>query len=301
MPGQQGWNERSLVYFFHMPLFFFLSGYFISGRIKVFKSFLMRAKPLIVCFLVASAVYFLLFNRRFEFESLVFIFLAPFNHLWFIPVLLMIMATDAIVSRYMPNKRFMFFVGSVLLSLIAVRAREYAEIEFVADYLYKTVFRFAENSVYFFLGGLLAANIGNFKTKSSVVIGVLALTTGLFSVYFVNNYQDIVGSDYLAYAIAYVMFNIALAVFISILSLSGMQYLALSWLNKASENTLFVYLWHYLFILVLFKVLGASFVTGYALLFSLFITVVLYLFAISVYPKLGVPRKVDMLLGIRRV
>lgn len=98
-------TSRSIIYFFHMPLFLAISGYFTSEKFltqSVTTFFIQCKDRLIVPYIFALTIYTLYLQPDFYIENelniwhLTKFYIYPFYHLWYIPALIIFY----IYSRY---------------------------------------------------------------------------------------------------------------------------------------------------------------------------------------------------------
>jgi len=302
MPVEEGWSLRAFIYFFHMPMFFFLSGYFVSGRSKNITDFVIRIRPLICCFVFSSLVYFLFFDKQLDLASFVNILFSPFNHLWFIPSLIFIMLLDYVIGG-MVSKVWVFLPVAIVVAVVSLKLRGFEESEFLADYSFKVISRAGENWVYFLFGAIISSST---RLLDIVILKYIAGTLGSFvlvvAIFIPDKlFLETIGfSAYSIYAITHVVFNLCLAFLLA----SAVEYSNFrstnNYISKISENTLFVYLWHYFFVLVVFKIFGVALAHEYALPLGFVIVVGLFAFVAIFYPIVKLPRNIDLLLGVRR-
>lgn len=137
------WNVPSIIckvdvfiYTFHMPLFFFVSGYLFektnsANRYRFVSYFGKRSKRLILPYLMLSLIGFIpkilandFFADKSEFSISYFIkcFLSPRNnvwgHFWFLPTLLIISAFAFLFSKFKGKSKIGFSILVVLLFLL---------------------------------------------------------------------------------------------------------------------------------------------------------------------------------------
>lgn len=163
----------TIIYAFHMPLFFSLSGFFwkekgrieIEKRVTIIKNKLMAlALPYLLC----SIVYFLIKYAMGAFTAvdltltdLIEIPIHPIEFFWYLYSLCTISVLAEVLDALHVNKKI------VLVVLVLIAVSECVDTDFMA--LYKT----AENAVYFYMGSIAFEYKEHLvKVKSMVVTGI---------------------------------------------------------------------------------------------------------------------------------
>lgn len=86
---------REIIYFFHMPVFLAITGYFIKQSMlmrsfsDIFKKYTYR---LIIPFAIAFVFYtvsILVVRDELNFKNIVGVFLYPYYHLWYVPAVIL--------------------------------------------------------------------------------------------------------------------------------------------------------------------------------------------------------------------
>lgn len=172
----------TIIYAFHMPLFFSLSGFFwkekrnigIGKRMSIIKNKLVAlALPYILC----SVVYFFIKYAMGAYtavdltlDDLIKIPIYPIEFFWYLYSLLTISILAELLDALHISKKIII----VILAIIAISG--FVDTDFMA--LYKT----AENAVYFYLGSLVYDYKEHFTKNKCIVLtgGGFLLTLGTY-------------------------------------------------------------------------------------------------------------------------
>lgn len=247
----EGWdiNIRGGIYLVHMPLFFGVSGYFFKNNMssQKLKKWVVN---LTLIFLVAAIIHQILIVRNATVFSFVFMVTSPFNHLWYLPALIIL----AISYFFLINK------GKVSIKHILIVALLFGVVAkiFSSNFLdsntvreWKVVLRIFEFAPFFIFSNLIKHKI-RIKFLSLYFLGGLSLL-GLFI-------QPIITHQLLnavVYSLAFYGFNFSLIylLFNLFTKQKGIEILPFNLLGKTS---LFIYLWHFLFIYLVQKFVEIS-------------------------------------------
>lgn len=266
---------RSLIYFFHMPLFLAVTGYFISTTLlalpikDIIKKYQNR---LIAPFLLAYVVYYILLGHHQPLAANIknMLSLYPYYHLWYVPaVLLFIVYLKFFYYLYQRRLNVIIYFLAVLCLLTTLYFETYVQWHLSNHWLYQALGdkRFYYFFAYFACGFLLS----NHKNKLPFYSKYALL--GLFVALFVCHYTKV---DYVAGA-AKVIANFALIVWV--LYLCQYQKIpTVPLLVKIGEVSLPIYLWHILLLLLLQKLpvgVGIYYLLS-LLVFVLFVVLVIY-------------------------
>ncbi len=177
----------TIIYSFHMPLFFSLSGFFwkekgkisVEERLSIIKNKLLAlAVPYFLC----STVYFLIKYAMSRFtmvdlgwNSLIEIPIRPIEFFWYLYSLCTISILAEILDAIGVRKKIVL----VLLAIVAMG--NFVNTDFMA--LYKT----AENAVYFYVGSVVYDYKEHLTKLKS--IGIFATITVVFSWIYLNIYE----------------------------------------------------------------------------------------------------------------
>lgn len=242
-------NLRGIIYLFHMPLFFAVSGWFFnpdSSKTKI----LLWCKNLGIIFLVSALLHQILIIRKFDLSSLIKLVYAPFNHLWYIPALILmgIFCGTSFFKRFRNSR--MFLVCLLLIS-ITVKIVATACLDSTSLGLLKLPLRTIEFLPFFVFANRIRSS-GCLNNGISFLL-ICAGIIGIFlQPYFDNNIISIV-----LYPTIMASFNFGLISFIC----SKFE----KWTNFRvppfalfGSRSLFIYLWHYLLIFAFNKLIPSS-------------------------------------------
>jgi fucose 4-O-acetylase-like acetyltransferase len=253
LPGSADSGIRGAIYFFHMPLFLGVTGYFVrrkfldGGLVNILKKYQWR---MIMPYLLAFSAYSLyaLFTawqgEGVSIKTVLGLILYPYYHLWYIPAVIIFVIYTLIAYR---NNTLLTLV-LVLSSLLAIGWYCYADLleakygmlKFIGDK------RFYYYYAFFLLGYLMADR--SLSLSGWLTLPLVVLAGGL-SYYLAD--------ATLADATAWFVFNVALL------------FLLVGWckhINMQSENlivkmgqvSLPIYLWHVMPIIIMGMVFDAN-------------------------------------------
>lgn len=261
---------RFIIYLFHMPLFFFFSGYLIRTERLNRKYIFEKIKYTGIVFFVSSFVYLVIFSSI-SIKSIVFLITSPYNHLWFLEVLIIYFIV--IYSfRNISYKTILLF--SIILAILGTGFRDLGGTVF-NQFGYKPIFRGMEYFIYFYFGYILRNELINFKLFQANKKALLLLFVAIFSLIIVNFQIDFLQINfYLSYSLGFVFFNILL-----ILTINKFLNFKVddSLITEGGRASLFIYLWHYGFIVVSLHVINKYWFSNLLIdiLLSIFIFIVL--------------------------
>ncbi|ENJ2863932.1 acyltransferase family protein [Vibrio parahaemolyticus] len=239
---------REAIYFFHMPIFLAISGFYISDHIlscsiaDVFKKY---KNKLIIPFCVAFIFYTslkIIINGELDFKTIVFSFLYPFYHLWYVPAVLIFIFYIRIINAIKIRCSILFYFICFVFFASTIYFEGYGQ-----DAFQGTVYhllgdkRFYYFFSYFYLGYLLSKF--KFKMSFDFIIASLLLS---FVVYTYSDAPLILG-------LAKFTANISLILIFITLFGFGANYFS-SFFSKVGMVSLPIYLWHVLPILFLKKI-----------------------------------------------
>lgn len=232
----------SVIYSFHMPLFFFLSGLFFSSSLnKKGKSKFLISKidtivyPYVVWSILQGSVGLVLSkytNTPFEINDIIFILTQPRSQFWFLYALFMVF----IVATVLYKKEIF---NSTLPTLIVISAVLYV---FQNSITSKFHFNYITGFMVFFLSGAMAVRYSSAisSVKISTTVGMLCLFALLefhFHRYLGLNYTNI-GFYSLLIALVSIGFIVCFSVVLSRASFV--------WLRRIGEMSMAIYLMHIL-------------------------------------------------------
>ncbi len=242
LPGSADVGLRGAIYYFHMPLFLGVTGYFVrryfldGGVISVLKKYQWRMIiPYVLAFVVYS-VYSLYFSEEVGLKQLIGLFLYPYYHLWYIPAVIIFVLYTMVI--YKSNFLLGFFLfTSAILSIVwycyaDTLENQYAWLKFIGDK------RFYYYYSFFLLGFLVGDK--NFY-GNPLALFAIASAVGILGYY--------EPSGTLLDAASWFAFNAALLLLM--LSLCKRLKLRIGGLVvKMGQVSLPIYLWHVLPILL---------------------------------------------------
>lgn len=256
---------RYVIYSFHMPLFLFISGYVTNMEKLVqlnlgglFKKYWARMlKEWFLAFLVYTTIVCL--SQDFTISFLLNCIRVPYYHLWYIPVLLIIILSSWIVETQVKSKSqriiVYVFISFILLGINNVGYLEWFRLRYF---------------VFFYLG-LICKNYGivsRFNEKQVVPFVCLFVIILLILYYIGFNYND-----YEMYLL--VPFGIALAAWVILPIIVG-EFFKSRVFEYLGKQSLHVYLWHVLPIMAL-KQFVSNIVLYYVFCFSLLVLLIVYI------------------------
>ncbi len=231
---------REIIYFFHMPVFLAITGYFISEKVlssSVASIFSKYKNRLILPFVLAFVVYTtleLFMAGSWSVKQTVKLFLYPFYHLWYIPAILIFIVYAKIVDSLRVKHTYLFYVACAISIFTTMFFESYGQ-----DISLNVVFRmFGDKRYYYFfsyfyLGCLLSKN----RREMPFDILVLSFVVSIV-VYGYSRYEFVAG-------VAKFLANVSLICLIISALQSGIGYRSL-FLSKIGVVSLPIYLWHVL-------------------------------------------------------
>ncbi|WP_368926544.1 acyltransferase family protein [Serratia marcescens] len=267
LPGSADVGLRGVIYYFHMPLFLGVTGYFVrryfldGGVISVLKKYQWRMIiPYFLAFIVYS-VYSLYFSEKIGLNQLIGLFLYPYYHLWYIPaVIIFVLYTIVIYKNNFLLGFFLFFF--VALSIVwycyaDTLENQYSWLRFIGDKRFYYYYSF-------FLLGFLAGD--KHFNGNLLALFAIALAAGILGYYEPNGT--------LLDAASWFAFNAALLLLMISLCQRLMRK-SEGFLVKMGQVSLPIYLWHVLPILLVGAVIDKDTLGFYlgvtAILFALVI------------------------------
>lgn len=239
---------RNFIYFFHMPLFVAVTGYFIKSELLLYatpfilkKYFKRLLTPYILAFLVYSAMTWFNAYRTggLNLKTIVDTIMNPYYHLWYIPaVILFVLYTKCLVT--MPGK-VSFVIGAISAFLITVLSRIYGDT--INEMGWAKLFgdsRYYYYYYYFLIGYIMS----RYGLGQRVSINTKNWTLLLFFLFF--TYQI----DFLR-SFCYVLINSAIII-LAISLCEKQRSVNMNYLAAIGKVSLPIYLWHVL-PLVIFK------------------------------------------------
>ncbi|MFK9096656.1 acyltransferase family protein [Pseudomonas guariconensis] len=240
---------RKVIYFFHMPLFIAITGYFVSSNLLAKSTADVLGKywwrmilPYLLAFSVYSALVALLYFRdgtwllvigegRLSFWQSLFLY--PYYHLWFVPAVIVYV----LVTKFLWHEKwnwlllFAFFVLAVIYTFDPDYLASFSQLDYLGDK------RFYCYYFYFAFGYFLNSKRYAFSLRIPVMSLILAL---LIFFYTENRWLS---------ALLEVSANCAI-IFIVLRVCQVKSFSSRSLFAQLGRVTLPIYLWHVLPILV---------------------------------------------------
>ncbi|CAI0926182.1 Fucose 4-O-acetylase and related acetyltransferases [Serratia quinivorans] len=253
LPGSASSGLRGAIYFFHMPLFLGVTGYFIrryfldSGVVSILKKYRWRMIiPYLLAFVVYSAydLYMSAETGGISVKTLIGLGLYPYYHLWYIPAVIIFVFYTLVIYR---NNILLglFLLLSAALSIwwycfADVMEDKYALLKFIGD----------KRFYYYYSFFLLGFCISDWNVKINYLFLMpIVVVSGVLSYYVAN--------ETLVDAILWYTFNASLlCMLLGICKSLDLQKENL--LVKMGQVSLPIYLWHVLPIIIVGKVLDIN-------------------------------------------
>lgn len=233
-------NIDYIIYSFHMPLFFFLSGIFFFKSLKKrkLKHFLLnKINLLFYLYFLWSVIQFMvqvLLNRytngNVNIEDFIRIFYQPFGQMWFLYVLLLIFIVNAFIFSLFSETYKYFIIGLLIIGGIILRIFNFEE--------YYLLSKLSANFLFFQLGILWSFSNVKLSLKSTRLMLVTTLIAIVFILVIIIN----INANKLDYD-----YQLIPAIIGSMLICLISQILKSKKLNKLGEFSLQIYLGHILF------------------------------------------------------
>ncbi|MEI2511971.1 acyltransferase [Acinetobacter soli] len=231
----------SIIYSFHMPLFFFLAGlFFVSSLQKRGKKEFLLSKvdtivyPYIIWSVIQGGISILFArftNNPFTIKDISLIFFEPIGQFWFLYALFMIFIFITLIY----NKKY-FFKTLPFLVLLST---------FI--YLYQNKFgelfhiNYITNNLVYFLLGILFVNIDiSLNKKLSNVISISCITLFVLSEFILHSHLNMTYRDTSVLTFLVSLLGISSIVIISLI-LSNIKII---WIKRIGELSMIIYLLH---------------------------------------------------------
>ena len=251
LPGSLEENGiRHAIYFFHMPLFLAVTGYFIK------KSSILRPVsdlghryynrmilPYLMAFVVFTGIFWVdkFFAGELSPERIVGSFFYPYLHLWYIPAMLLFIFYTRLAERFrIPILSVLFVAGMLTLGFERFGdawEHNHPLLLFMGDK------RFYGYYTYFLIGYVLANHISLFNIRLSVQVAVVLVLVAGYG-FFQGQPWEI---SALKVAANVVMIHMVIA---ACESLKGVDDSVLSHIGR---HSLPIYLWHVLPLMFLWR------------------------------------------------
>lgn len=239
LPGSAEHGVRGLIYYFHMPLFLGVTGYFVrkkvidSGWLSILKKYQWRMlTPYLLAFTVYSlySLYISIPNEDFGIKSVLRFFMYPYYHLWYVPAVLLFVFYTKIAYRNLTTLVLFYFLTAIISIVWHGFGSELEErfqlLKLMGDK------RFYYYSSFFILGFILGDKEINIKKTTSFMLVISSVFCSLF-----------ITDNALLNSILWYLFN----VFLVILMVDICKIVKItkkSFLVKIGQVSLPIYLWH---------------------------------------------------------
>ncbi|MBY8088335.1 acyltransferase family protein [Vibrio fluvialis] len=238
--------DREIIYFFHMPLFLAITGFFISEQVtsssirEICSKYYAR---LIVPFLIAFIFYTSLkfFTHELEVKSIVSSILYPYYHLWYVPAMLLFIIYTKYINVLRGKNLTLFNIVLIVCATTTVFFESYGQ-NISNEIIYKLLGdkRFYYFYSYFYLGYLLSKTKRSLPTE--VLITLLTLSVMLYSY----------AQSSLVIGLGKVIANASLICIVINILQNSTNYTSM-FLAKIGQVSLPIYLWHIAPIIILKK------------------------------------------------
>ncbi|HEJ8022416.1 TPA: acyltransferase family protein [Serratia liquefaciens] len=258
LPGSADSGLRGAIYFFHMPLFLGVTGYFIrryfldAGVVSILNKYKWRMIiPYLLAFVIYSvyALYVTGKGDGINFKEIIGLGLYPYYHLWYIPaVIIFVFYTLIIYKNKFSLGLFMFL--SIVISIFwycyaDVMEDKYAVLKFIGD----------KRFYYYYSFFLLGFCISDWKLRFKPMLFLpVTLASGVLSYYVAN--------ETLIDAGLWFVFNGSL-IFMLIGLCKDFDLKKENILVKMGQVSLPIYLWHVIPIIVFGMLLDTNSIEFY--------------------------------------
>lgn len=243
---------RYLIYSFHMPLFIFISGYLINPtklyqskpKEVLFKYWHRMGKEWLIALLVYSA--YLCLIKGFSIKFLLRCLLIPYYHLWYVPVLLIMIAL-AILIEYLAKSKERCMLCYLVLSLFLFGLYSYSVTNPIL--LTEVIEHYRLQYFMFFYLGILCRDIKISERNNKnviitlfwggVIVSSIIMTLYLFGISF---------SEYQRFFMLPICIVLCTGIVFPIICRNRLSSKVLSFIGKES---LHFYLWHVIPLIVL--------------------------------------------------
>lgn len=282
---------RNIIYSIHMPLFVGISGFLFNiekqiknNLIALTRNYLFR---LIIPWFAAVIIYFLILhvlnNKSEIIIEFIKAFIYPYYHLWFIPGFLSWVILTWIFKRMKISDKFLLYIA-LLISIVSKILQEHPELyqnlgilKYGIDVVLNT---FKLHFFYFFILGLVYSRIEIKKPKRiDALIPLIGLSIVIYLFY--NPITLLQNINFFIFNSLLLILSLKLVV-----QKSTMRSKTIEWIG---QNSLGIYLWHVLPILICKFAIGTENLTLFYLaiigLEIAFIIVYKHLIKINLFKK----------------
>ena len=255
---------RYYIYSFHMPVFFYVSGFLINldklSSESPFKLIAAYWKRMLFPWFIALVVYTVFLSLdHFTIHEIAIRFIHPFYHLWYVPSLFIFIVITWILRRIKDDELFFFFLVSIGLLLINTNI---------------SLFEFRLSFFVYFIAGIVVQKLQLQNNHILIGGGVFLIYSIVILILFMLSVKH---DYYVTYLRLPCMLLICTTSVQAVINSKKLHSLLLSFVGR---NSLEIYLWHVL-PLVFFK----HFFKDLQLVYYLFSFGLLTLFIVLVWIK----------------
>jgi fucose 4-O-acetylase-like acetyltransferase len=238
---------REIIYFFHMPIFLAVTGYFTKQSLiylTIFEIFKKLKPRMIIPFLLAFTIYTTIiliakyYNGSLELKSFIALFLYPYYHLWYIPaVVLFVLYTK--ILELMPKGISILML--TIFSLVAFYFEGYGQ-NARDGIIYHSLGdkRFYYYFIYFYVGYYFSSR--KFDINRDLVLATIIVGLMVYG-YAANQFIAGIGKAITNVSLILYLFS----------SIINSDYHS-TFLAKIGRVSLPIYLWHVLPLIALKKI-----------------------------------------------
>lgn len=297
-----------LVYSFHMPLFFFLSGYCFSKKTICFKEFFLKKCiglmiPYIsfsIFWIVSDSLFNVLANNiSFEFfldEFKTYFMQIRFHAIWFLPCLFIMEIAFYWILRLAKGNNVLIFTIGIIITILGVLYRKVININLFwnVDIVFTMIL--------FFIIGYILKSINFIKSeskhKNSIAFCVFALLNVTVNTININIFKphiiDVYGNQYCNYILFYIS---ALLGIMAIVELSIMLEGKAKYINYLGRNTLVYFALHQIIYYAAQKIFEYLNLSSVLIWILYFVLMVLSLIILTLLNEILLKTKFKILLG----
>lgn len=155
---------RETIYFFHMPLFFAITGFFIKETIKdmpISKILKKYKDSILIPYFIAFIFYSIFFKYSITY---------PYYHLWYIPAMLLFILYLRALLKIKEEKKIIYITLLTFFIIATIFFESYSQWQLSDNYIYRKLGdkRFYYYFIYFYLGYLFSRiDIKNISKRQS--------------------------------------------------------------------------------------------------------------------------------------